>query len=91
MQAVDLVVIGGGITGVGIAQCVQAAGYSVVLLEKDNLGEKTSSNSSKLIHGGLRYLESGQLGLVRQSLSERKALLTLAPELVKPVPFYIPI
>ncbi|MCG9713975.1 FAD-dependent oxidoreductase [Shewanella insulae] len=91
MQAVDLVVIGGGITGVGIAQCAQAAGYSVVLLEKDNLGEKTSSNSSKLIHGGLRYLESGQLGLVRQSLTERKALLTLAPELVKPVPFYIPL
>ncbi|MFV7768992.1 glycerol-3-phosphate dehydrogenase/oxidase [Shewanella marisflavi] len=91
MQAVDLVVIGGGITGIGIAQCAQAAGYSVVLLEKDGLGEKTSSNSSKLIHGGLRYLESGQVSLVRESLAERKALLTLAPELVKPVPFYIPI
>lgn len=91
MDTVDLVVIGGGITGVGIAQCAQAAGYSVLVLEKDEIGQATSSNSSKLIHGGLRYLESGQISLVRESLAQRKTLLLLAPTLVKPVPFYIPI
>ncbi|QYJ85513.1 glycerol-3-phosphate dehydrogenase/oxidase [Shewanella mesophila] len=91
MDAVDVVIIGAGITGVGIAQSAQAAGYRVLILEKDGIGEKTSANSSKLIHGGLRYLETGQLSLVRQSLAQRKALLTLAPTLVKPVPFYIPI
>lgn len=91
MEAVDLAIIGAGITGVGIAQRAQAAGYRVLVLEKDGIGEKTSANSSKLIHGGLRYLETGQLNLVRQSLAQRKALLTLAPNLVKPIPFYIPI
>lgn len=91
MDAVDLIVIGAGITGVGIAQRAQAAGYRVTVLEKYGVGEQTSSNSSKLIHGGLRYLESGQLGLVRESLAQRKALLSLAPTLVKPVPFYIPV
>ncbi|MCE9677753.1 FAD-dependent oxidoreductase [Shewanella sp. AS1] len=91
MEAVDIVIIGGGITGVGIAQRAQASGYRVVLLERGALGEQTSANSSKLIHGGLRYLESGQLNLVRQSLAERRALLSLAPDLVKAVPFYIPI
>ncbi len=91
MEAVDVAIIGGGITGVGIAQRAQAAGYRVVLLERGEIGKQTSANSSKLIHGGLRYLESGQLNLVRQSLAQRKALLKLAPTLVKPIPFYIPI
>ncbi|MCG9697641.1 glycerol-3-phosphate dehydrogenase/oxidase [Shewanella sp. Isolate11] len=91
MDAVDIAIIGAGITGVGIAQRAQAAGYRVLLLEQGGIGEQTSANSSKLIHGGLRYLENGQLSLVRQSLAQRKALLTLAPKLVKPVPFYIPI
>ncbi len=91
MEAVDVAIIGGGITGVGIAQRVQAAGYRVLLLEQGEIGAQTSANSSKLIHGGLRYLETGQLNLVRQSLAERKALLRLAPKLVKPIPFYIPI
>ncbi|ABZ75380.1 FAD dependent oxidoreductase [Shewanella halifaxensis HAW-EB4] len=91
MATVDLLVIGGGINGAGIAQCAAAAGYSVLLLEKDTIAGQTSANSSKLIHGGLRYLESGQLPLVRKSLAERKALLKLAPSLVNPIPFYIPV
>ncbi|MGS0676390.1 glycerol-3-phosphate dehydrogenase/oxidase [Shewanella sp. 125m-1] len=91
MATVDLIIIGGGINGAGIAQCAAAAGYSVLLLERDTIAAQTSANSSKLIHGGLRYLESGQLPLVRKSLAERKALLQLAPSLVNPIPFYIPV
>ncbi|MCG9730136.1 FAD-dependent oxidoreductase [Shewanella sp. Isolate13] len=91
METVDLLVIGGGINGAGIAQCAAAAGYSVMLLEKETIAAQTSANSSKLIHGGLRYLESGQLPLVRKSLADRKALLKLAPSLVYPIPFYIPV
>ncbi|ABV86079.1 glycerol-3-phosphate dehydrogenase/oxidase [Shewanella pealeana] len=91
MATVDLLVIGGGINGAGIAQCAAAAGYSVLLLERETIAGQTSANSSKLIHGGLRYLESGQLPLVRKSLAERKALLKLAPSLVNPIPFYIPV
>ncbi|QLE84287.1 FAD-dependent oxidoreductase [Shewanella sp. Scap07] len=87
----DIVVIGGGINGAGIAQAAQAAGYRTLLLERGEFGGQTSRNSSKLIHGGLRYLESGQIDLVRQSLRERQSLLKLAPSLVKPVKFYIPI
>jgi len=87
----DICVIGGGIQGVGVAQAAAAAGYSVVLLEKSGLASATSSRSSKLIHGGLRYLESGQFHLVAESLYERELLLKNAPELVKRVPFYIPV
>jgi glycerol-3-phosphate dehydrogenase len=90
-EAFDLVIIGGGITGVAIAQFARAAGYSVCLLEQGEIGAQTSANSSKLIHGGLRYLESGQLGLVYKSLANRHKLLSLAPSLVKPVPFTIPV
>lgn len=87
----DVVVIGGGIHGVGVAQAVAAAGYSVALVEERDLAWGTSSRSSKLIHGGLRYLESGQFSVVRECLHERALLLKLAPELVKLTPFYIPI
>lgn len=87
----DIVVIGGGIHGVGMAQAAVAAGYSVLLLERQALASGTSSRSSKLIHGGLRYLESGQVGLVRESLREREILLRIAPELVRRVHFYIPV
>jgi len=87
----DIAIIGGGIHGVGAAQAAAAAGYSAVLLEKTDLGTGTSSRSSKLIHGGLRYLESGQFSLVRESLRERRLLLELASTLVHPLPFYIPI
>ncbi len=87
----DVVVVGGGIQGVGVAQAAAAAGYSVLLLEKTALAAATSSASSKLIHGGLRYLESAQFGLVRQSLRERALLLELAPDLVKRVDMHIPV
>jgi glycerol-3-phosphate dehydrogenase len=88
---VDVLVVGGGIHGCGVAQAAAAAGYSVALLERKALAAGTSSRSSKLIHGGLRYLESGQLRLVYASLRERRLLLRLAPGLVHPVPFYIPV
>ncbi len=87
----DVVVIGGGIHGAGTAQAAAAAGYSVMLLERQDIASGTSSRSSKLIHGGLRYLESAQFGLVRESLREREILLRIAPELVQRVPFYIPV
>ena len=87
----DLVVIGAGIQGAGVAQAAAAAGYSVHVLEKNDIGTGTSSKSSKLIHGGLRYLESYQFSLVRKSLKERAVLCRIAPELVKLQPFYIPV
>ena len=87
----DLLVIGGGIHGVGVALAASAAGYRVLLLEQGELASGTSSRSSKLIHGGLRYLEHGQFSLVRECLRERKLLLELAPGLVRLRRFYIPI
>lgn len=87
----DVVVIGGGIHGAGVAQAAAAAGFSTLLLERKAIGSGTSSRSSKLIHGGLRYLESAQFGLVRESLREREILLKIAPELVQPVSFFIPV
>jgi glycerol-3-phosphate dehydrogenase len=91
MSEFDVVVVGGGIHGVGAAQAAAAAGHSVLLLEQRALASGSSSRSSKLIHGGLRYLESGQLRLVRESLHERTTLLRIAPELVHLRRFYIPI
>lgn len=91
MKEVDVVVIGAGIHGAGVAQAAAAAGYSVLVLEKNNVGTGTSCKSSKLIHGGLRYLESYQFSLVRKSLKERAILCRLAPDLIKLQPFYIPI
>ena len=88
---VDVLVVGGGIHGCGVAQAAAAAGYSAAMLEQKELAAGTSSRSSKLIHGGLRYLESGQLRLVYESLRERRLLLRLAPGLVHPVPFHIPV
>jgi glycerol-3-phosphate dehydrogenase len=87
----DVVVIGGGIHGAGVAQAAAAAGHQVLVLEKQSLAHGTSSRSSKLVHGGLRYLESGQFGLVRESLEERALMLRLAPELVTLRPFFIPV
>ena len=89
--SVDVIVAGGGIHGAGIAQAAAAAGHSVLLLEQSALAAGSSSRSSKLIHGGLRYLESGQLRLVREGLHERTLLLRLAPELVHLQKFYIPL
>jgi glycerol-3-phosphate dehydrogenase len=87
----DVVIIGGGIHGAGVAQAAAAEGHSVLLLEQSGLASGTSSRSSKLIHGGLRYLESAQFRVVRECLRERSLLLKLAPELVRLVPFYSPI
>lgn len=91
ISAVDVLVVGAGIQGAGVAQAAAAAGYSVRVLEKTGVASATSSRSSKLIHGGLRYLETGQLGLVHECLRERDILLRIAPQLVRRVPFHIPI
>jgi glycerol-3-phosphate dehydrogenase len=85
----DVLVIGGGITGAGIALDAAARGLSVALVEKDDFAAGTSGRSSRLVHGGLRYLEHGDFGLVRESLRERGILRRLAPHLVRPVPMYM--
>lgn len=91
-EHVDVLVIGGGVTGAGIALDAAARGLRVALVEKRDLASGTSSRSSKLIHGGLRYLEQGDLGLVREALRERTVLLeTVCPHLVRPVPFLYPL
>jgi glycerol-3-phosphate dehydrogenase len=87
----DIVVIGGGIHGVGVAQAAACHGHSVLLLEKTGLAAGTSSRSSKLIHGGLRYLEGLDFSLVRESLRERAILRKIAPDLVQLQPFHIPV
>jgi glycerol-3-phosphate dehydrogenase len=87
----DVVVAGAGIHGAGVAQAAAAAGHSVLVLEQRSIAYGSSSRSSKLIHGGLRYLESGQYRLVRESLRERALQLRLAPELVRLQKFYVPI
>jgi glycerol-3-phosphate dehydrogenase len=88
----DLVVIGAGIHGAAVAQAAAAAGYQTLVLEQyPKAASATSSKSSKLIHGGLRYLETGQFRLVRECLRERKYLLENAPDLVKLTPFHIPV
>ena len=88
-DAFDVLVIGGGITGTGIALDAASRGLSVALVEKDDFAAGTSGRSSRLVHGGLRYLEHGDLGLVRESLRERGTLYRLAPHLVRPVPMYM--
>ena len=87
----DLAVVGAGIHGTGIAQAAAAAGHSVLLIEQTEVAAGSPSRSSKLIHGGLRYLETGQFALVRESLHERRLLLRLAPELVRLQRFFIPV
>jgi glycerol-3-phosphate dehydrogenase len=86
----DLVVVGGGITGAGVALDAASRGYSVALVEKSDFAAGTSSRSSKLVHGGLRYLQNFDLGLVREALLERSLLVKLAPHLVIPLPFVVP-
>src|SRR2546425_1853308 len=89
--AYDVVIVGGGIAGAGVARDLALRGVSVALLEKGDFAGATTSESSKLIHGGLRYLELFDFGLVRESLRERETLRRLAPHLVQPLPFLIPI
>jgi glycerol-3-phosphate dehydrogenase len=86
----DVVVVGGGITGAGVAFDAASRGYSVALLERADYAAGTSSRSSKLVHGGLRYLQNFDLGLVREALLERSLLVRLAPHLVKPLPLLVP-
>ena len=87
---VDLLVIGGGINGAGIARDAAGRGLDVLLCEKDDLGAHTSSASTKLIHGGLRYLEQREFRLVRHSLREREVLLRIAPHIIWPLRFVLP-
>jgi glycerol-3-phosphate dehydrogenase len=87
----DLAIIGGGINGAGIARDAAGRGLKVVLVEQNDLASGTSSASSKLIHGGLRYLEHGAFGLVRAALSEREVLLRMAPHLIRPLRFVLPL
>src|SRR3982750_2966945 len=87
----DVLIIGGGINGCGVARDAVMRGLSVALLERDDFGSGTSGRSSRLIHGGIRYLEQGQLHLVRESIRERQTLLRIAPHLVKPLEFTWPI
>ncbi len=86
----DLVVVGGGINGAGIARDAAGRGLSTLLCERDDLGAHTSSASTKLIHGGLRYLEHFEFGMVRKALREREVLLRAAPHLIRPLRFVLP-
>jgi glycerol-3-phosphate dehydrogenase len=89
-QRFEVVVIGGGVTGAGVALDAASRGYSVALLERDDYAFGTSSRSSKMVHGGLRYLQNFDLGLVREALIERQLMVQLAPHLVYPTPFLVP-
>jgi glycerol-3-phosphate dehydrogenase len=86
----DLIIIGAGINGAGVARDAAMRGLKVLLLDKGDVGSGTSSWSTRLIHGGLRYLEYAEFGLVRESLHERETLLRIAPHLVRPLPLLIP-
>src|SRR3979409_2554110 len=86
----DVAVIGGGITGAGVALDAASRGFSVALLEKSDFASGTSSRSSKLVHGGLRYLQQFDLGLVPEALLERQLMVQLAPHLVTPLAMVVP-
>ena len=86
----DIFIIGGGINGAGIARDAAGRGLKVCLAEKGEIGSATSSWSTKLIHGGLRYLENYEFKLVLESLKEREIIYRIAPSITKPIPFIIP-
>ena len=86
----DVLVIGGGITGAGVALDAATRGYSVALVERGDFAIGTSSRSSKLVHGGLRYLQNFDLGLVREALLERQLMVALAPHIVHPLKLVVP-
>src|SRR5260370_33902094 len=90
MSDFDLAIVGGGINGVGIARDAAGRGLRVLLVEQNDLASGTSSASTKLIHGGLRYLEQGRLRLVREALIEREVMLRMAPHLISPMRFVLP-
>ncbi len=87
----DVLVVGGGITGAGIARDAAMRGMRVAIVDKSDWASGTSSKSSRLVHGGIRYLEHGQIGMVRESVREREILLRIAPDLVKPLEFVWPV
>src|SRR5438046_1146319 len=89
-QPCDLLIVGGGINGAGIARDAAGRGLSVLLVERDDLAAHTSSASTKLIHGGLRYLEHYEFRLVAEALAEREVLLNLAPHIIEPLLFILP-
>src|SRR5205085_1474875 len=86
----DIIIVGGGATGVGVAIDASTRGYDVLLLEQSDFGKGTSSRSTKLAHGGVRYLEQGDIGLVMEALKERGLLLQNAPHLVHDLAFVVP-
>src|ERR1035441_1189414 len=86
----DMIVVGGGATGVGVAIDAASRGYDVLLLEQHDFGKGTSSRSTKLVHGGVRYLQQGNLSLVIEALKERGLLFQNAPHLVHDLPFVVP-
>ena len=88
---VDLLVIGGGIVGAGVARDAASRGLSTLLLERSDFASGTSSRSSRLLHGGLRYLAQGRLGLVREASLEKMRLSRIAPHLCQPLPFLFPV
>src|SRR5829696_1632781 len=90
MADYDLAIIGGGINGTGIARDAAGRGLRVLLVEQQDLASGTSSASSKLIHGGLRYLEHRAFRLVREALAEREVLLRIAPHIIRPMRFVLP-
>src|SRR6266571_4317235 len=90
MPDFDLAIIGGGINGTGLARDAAGRGLRVLLVESNDLGSGTSSASSKLIHGGLRYLEKYAFRLVREGLAEREVLLRMAPHVIRPMRFMLP-
>ncbi|MFZ9843997.1 MAG: FAD-dependent oxidoreductase, partial [Ilumatobacteraceae bacterium] len=90
-ETFDVLVVGGGITGAGVALDAAARGLRVALVERSDFASGTSSKSSKLIHGGLRYLQQGDIALVYEALYERQRLLRNAPHLVRTLPFMIPV
>src|SRR5688572_30833898 len=91
MKEFDVIVVGAGINGAGIARDAAMRGLKVLLIDKGDVGGGTSAGSTRLIHGGLRYLEHFEFGLVRESLRERETLLRIAPHLVRPLSITIAI
>ncbi len=90
-RSFDVIVIGGGINGAGIAREAQLRGYATLLVERDDFGAGTTSRATRLIHGGLRYLEHGEFGLVYESIAEREALVREVPHLVRPLRLLLPV
>ena len=89
-EVFDLLVIGGGVTGACVARDASMRGLKVALIERNDFAGATSAHNSKLVHGGLRYLRNFELGLVRESLKERRIWQRIAPHLVHPLPFLVP-